>query len=207
MDDLDWIWCANEVEFKPSYSVHKPEFGKQTHEFMSPFWTFELGLPPKDMVQRREIESFLARTEGIGFVNVYDPRIPVPAYWSKIHGPNAPKDIIPPVIVTGMDRSNSTITVIGEPGDLVTTGDPIAFTLNNERYYFKFHDTVWLDGTEQAMSVFIRPRVTLSGLMIAAQRDKPTTRFVIQINDTGGRTGINYMTSYRLAGVEFWEAL
>jgi len=103
----NWIWCANEVEFKPSYSVHKPEFGKQAHEFMSPYWMFELGLPPKDLTQRREIESFLARTEGVGVVNVYDPRLPVPAYWRKFSGPSAPQGIIPDLTVTVLFQSAS----------------------------------------------------------------------------------------------------
>jgi len=203
----NWIWCANEVEFKPSYSVHKPEFGKQAHEFMSPYWMFELGLPPKDLTQRREIESFLARTEGVGVVNVYDPRLPVPAYWRKFSGPSAPQGIIPDLTVKAMDRLASTLTVSGEAGDLITTGDPIAFTHDNVRYYFKAHHDLWLDGTDQTLEVFIRPRISDSGLDIAAERERPTQRFVIQINETGGRTGINRMTDYQLAGVEFWGPL
>lgn len=207
MDEQDWIWCANEVEFKPSYSVHKPEFGKQAHEFMSPFWTFDLGLPPKDMRQRREIESFLARTEGVGIVNVYDPRLPVPAYWQNHSGPNAPKGIIPALTVKAMNREASNLTVLGEAGDLITTGDPIAFTYQGMRYYFKAHHDLWLDGSEQALGVFIRPRVSLVDLDITASREKPTARFLIEINETGGRTGLNRLTSYKLSGIEYWGAV
>ena len=203
----DWTWCANEVEFKPAYAVHKPEFGKQAHEFMSPYWTFELGLPPKDMQQRREIESFLARTEGVGVVNVYDPRLPVPAYWRKFSGPSAPQGIIPALTVTAMDRVSSTLTISGKDGDLITTGDPLAFTHAGVRYYFKAHHDLWLDGTDQTLEVFIRPRVSLTGLDIPVERERPTARFLIEINETGGRTGINYMTDYRLSGVEYWGAL
>ncbi|NNE59012.1 MAG: hypothetical protein HKN36_12970 [Hellea sp.] len=204
MTEHDWIWCANEVAFKPSYSVHKPEFGKQAHEFMSPFWMFELALPPKDMNQRREIESFLARTEGIGIVNVYDPRLPVPAYYMNLHSRSAPQGLIPPLTVKAMDRDSSSVTISGQDGDLITTGDPIAFTHDGVRYYFKSHQDLWLDGTDQTLEVFIRPRISVTGLDILAEREKPTLRFLIQINETGGRTGINRMTHYRLAGVEYW---
>ena len=207
MSEYDWIWCANEVEFKPSYSVHKPEFGKQAHEFMSPYWSFELGLPPKDMTQRREIESFLARTEGVGIVNVYDPRLPAPAYWQKYMDGHPPAGLIPELTITAMDRVASTIKVLGQDGDLITTGDPIAFTHAGVRYYFKAHHDLWLDGTEQSLDVFIRPRISLSGLSIVADRERPTARFLIEINDTGGRTGLNRMTDYRLSGVEYWGAL
>jgi len=203
----DWIWCANEVEFKPSYSVHKPEFGRQAHEFMSPYWMFELSLPPKDMSQRRAIESFLARTEGVGVVNVYDPRLPVPAYYQNLAGPNMPVGLIPDVTIKAMDRETSFLTVSGTDGDLITTGDPIAFTHNNVRYYFKAHEEMWLDGTDQLLEVFIRPRLSETGLNIQADREKPTARFLIEINETGGRTGINRMTQYRLSGVEFWGAI
>ncbi len=205
--EYDWTWCANEVEFKPSYAVHKPEFGRQAHEFMSPYWMFELGLPPKDMKQRREIESFLARTEGVKVVNVYDPRIPVPAYYQAFYGPNMPQGLVPELTVTGMDRSTSSLTVMGRDGDFITTGDPIAFTYEDVRFYFKAHDDLWLDGSEQALEVFIRPRVNVTGISVAAERLKPTARFLIEINKTGGRTGLNRFTSYQLSGVEFWGTL
>lgn len=203
----DWVWCANEVEFKPSYSVHQPEFGKQAHEFMSPYWMFELSLPPKDMTQRRAIESFLARTEGVGVVNVYDPRLPVPAYYKNYAGPNAPQGIVPALSIKAMDRDGSTLTVSGRDGDLITTGDPIGFVHDGVRYYFKAHEDLWLDGSDQVLPVYIRPRLSLFGLDIQADREKPTARFLIDINKTGGRTGINRMTSYQLSGIEYWGAL
>lgn len=207
MAEYDWVWCANEVEFKPSYSIHKPEFGKQAHEFMSPYWTFDLSLPPKDMMQRREIESFLARTEGVGVVNVYDPRLPVPGYYQNYHGPNMPQGIVPDLVVKAMDAPGSSLTINGEDGDFITTGDPIAFTHGNVRYYFKAHDDLWLDGTDQTLEVFVRPRKTVTGLNITINRIKPTARFLIDINATGGRTGLNRFTNYSLKGIEYWGAI
>lgn len=207
MAEYDWVWCANEVEFKPSYAVHKPEFGKQIHAYMSPYWMFELALPPKDMKQRRAIESFLARTEGTAIVNVYDPRVPVPAYYHKLDGPRRPQGMIPDLFVKAMDTASSSLVIAGRDGDLITTGDPIGFTHAGVRYYFKAHHDLWLDGSDQTLEVFIRPRETISGLNIQVVREKPTARFLIDINKTGGRTGLNRFTNYSLSGVEFWGAV
>ena len=106
-----------------------------------------------------------------------------------------------------MDATASTLTINGEAGDLITTGDPIAFTANNIRYYFKAHHALWLDGTDQDIDVFIRPRKTISGLNISVNRMKPTARFLIDINATGGRTGMNRFTNYSLIGIEYWGAV
>ena len=204
MQEYDWQWCANEIEFKPSYAVHKPEFGRQAHAYMSPYWMFELSVPPKDPDQRRAIESFLAQTEGQAVVNIHDPRVPVPAYYEKAFKQGFSNLQIPSLIIKGTDVATSALMISGQAGDRIHRGDPLAFTHNDRRYYFKSAEDLTLDGQDQSLTVFIRPRENLTGLNVTADRLRPTARFLININETGGRTSLSGFTAFKLSGVEFW---
>lgn len=210
MLEYDWIWQPNSVEFQPRRFVHDPVFGKQMHQFASPFWEFTLTLPPKAEVDRREIATFLAETEGIAVVNVYDPRIPVPAYWNDYKDSNILPTLIPDLTVKAVTRATRSITVSGTIGDRITKDDPIAFTNANVRHYYRSLEDVILDGTDQVVRVDLRPRVTLTGLSIvldADARTNPTCRFQVFINDRGGRTNVDGYTDFSLRGVEFFGAI
>ncbi|PHR57937.1 MAG: hypothetical protein COA43_11210 [Robiginitomaculum sp.] len=179
----------------------------QGHVFMSPYWVFDFALPPQTLDTRREIESFLARTKGQAIVNVFDPRAPYPKRFIGVAGRHSPLGIIPDVRVKAMSASASTLTIVGEAGDIISVGDPIAFTHDGYRYYFKFHDEVKLDGSEQTLSVWLQPLRSFGGENILADRIKPTCRFRVNINNTGGRTGVNRLTSFKLSGKQYSERL
>lgn len=200
--EYDWIWCPDEISFQPSYSVHTPEFGKQSHGYRSAFWTFKLTLPPKAYDERRAIEAFLARTEGTAIVNVYDPRVAVPKIFE-----NAASPVIPGLSVSAMDRNAKTIDVSGVSGDVISQGDPIAFTQSNRRYYFKAMQDLTLSGAVQPLEVFITPRETRAFAPVVANREKATCRFLIDINKIGGTTTVNKVTDFELEGIEYWGTL
>ena len=215
MQEYDWIWRPNSVMFGPRLFVHEPVFGKQIHQFASPFWEFTLTLPPKAEKDRREIAAFLGETEGIAVVNVYDPRIPVPAYYAQYTDDELLTKRIPELTIKATDKVARTITVSGAAdasGDYgrITKDDPIAFTNAGVRHYYRALEDVVLDGTDQAVRVDLRPRVSLTGLSIvlsAQDRIKPTCRFQVFINDTGGRTNVDGYTDFSLRGVEFFGVI
>jgi hypothetical protein len=206
MEEYDWIWSPTSITFQPNYYVHEPVFGKQVHQFGSPHWVFELKLPPKAERDRREIAAFFAKTQGKSVVNVYDPRIPVPAIYYSDRNSNLIEHIIPSLTVKAVNRLTSTITVSGREGDVITVDDPIGFTHAGIRHYYKALDTLTLDGTDQELSVYLRPRSSLTGLDIeltGTDRIKPTCRFQIAINNKGGMTNADGMSDFMLKGVEF----
>lgn len=215
MQEHDWIWQPNSVMFSPRRFVHDPVFGKQVHQFASPFWEFTLTLPPKAEKDRREIAAFLGETEGIAVVNVYDPRIPVPAYYDHYRDDGLLTRRIPDLAVKAVNKAGRTITVSGSPDAAgnhgrITKDDPIAFTHDGVRHYYRALNDLVLDGTDQTVRVDLRPRVSLSGLSIvltAEDRIRPTCRFQVFINDTGGRTNVDGYTDFSLRGVEFFGAI
>jgi len=205
MSGIDWVWCPTEVTFRESFSVHDPEFGKKPHEYMSPLWVMDFVLPEQDLDKRRDIERAVSKSAGLIPFNVYDPRTPYPNYYIGVAGKNAPTSLIPPLYVKAVSKAG-TITVSGADGDFITHGDPIAFTHEGWRYYFKAQDDLWLDGTDQVLPVFIRPRKNLTGLNILTDRIKPTCRFNVFINDVVGPTKGRY-SEFSLRGVEHWGVL
>lgn len=210
MNEHDWIWRPNSIKFAKSYRTHPPEFGKQNHVFGSPFWTFELTLPPKDNDTRREIEAFFAKTEGRDVVNVYDPRVPYPKFYQNHPTHNGRMEyeaVIPDLVVKQTITSSSSIVVQGTSGDVISIDDPIAFTHLGYRHYYRSLETLVLDGTDQTLSVALRPRFNLTGLTTLAERIRPTQRFLIDINDIGGMTDVNMFTEYMLKGIEFPGAI
>lgn len=198
MEEYDWLWCPNEIEFGPSHTVHDPEFGKQPHGYRSPNWVFRLSLPPQDLDNRRKIESFLARTEGTAIVNVYDPRTEMPKHFET-------SGVVPSLTVTAMDRAARTLTVTGAAGDIITEGDPMSFIVGGVKYYFRAMQDLVLSGAAQSLEVYIRPRLTQT-FSVFANRIKPTCRFVIgNINQTGGSTNTDKVSEFELSGVEYWH--
>ena len=211
MREHDWIWQPNSVKFGPRRFVHEPVFGKQIHQYAAPYWEFNLTLPPQAEEDRREIAAFLGETEGTDVVNVYDPRIPVPAYYNKLRNDELLLQLIPSLTIKAVSSEARTLTVVGAAdasGDFgrITKDDPIAFTYEGVRHYHKSLRDIVLDGTEQDVLVDLRPRIIASDLDIvltAKDRIKPTCRFQIAINDHGGSTNVDGFTDFTITGVEF----
>lgn len=202
---IDWTYCSNRVVFGPVYSVSEPRFGQQRNSILSPFWQCDLIMPPKKLDVYREIEAKFAETEGFGVVNVFDPRFPYPGHWKSIAKHNNAASSIPDITISDTSIANSQITITGTNGDMVHVGDPLAFTHNDKRYYFKARQDLELDGTAQTLDVYLRPREDLTGLAIVLDRVRPTMRFAVDINGATGRTE-NTFTEFNLRGVEFWHA-
>lgn len=207
MLEQDWIWQPNSAAFKPQYVVHDPVFGKQSHTYGSPYWMFDITLPPKHEKDRREIAAFFAKNRGVGVVNVYDPRVLVPARYHNLRDANNLTSIVPDIIVKAVNKTQSTITISGVPGDVVTTDDPMAFTHANIRYYFRALGTTELTGADQDIEVYLQPRTDIAGINITIDRIKPRCRFLVRINDTGGMTSSDSLTDFKLSGIEFTKEI
>jgi hypothetical protein len=197
MQEYDWTWEMNSVVLKPKRHIHSPEYGKQLHAYADPYWMFELTLPPQKEATRRDIEALLEFSEGINVFNVYDPRVPIPAHHSS-------EGAVPALTVKQTDRATSRIMVNGTNGDVITKGDPIAFTKSNKRHYYKAAETVTVSGIDQWLEVFLRPRETIGDVNVVADRIRPTCRFVIDMDNYGGLTNANNVTEFTLRGVEYW---
>lgn len=197
MQAFDWTWLPSSVKIRPMRQVHDPVYGKQLHQYADPFWMVELTLPPHKEETRREIETLLEASEGIGVFNVYDPRVPIPAHHTS-------EGAVPALTIKDAERSGSRLLVNGVDGDVITKGDPIAFTYQNKRHYYKAAETLTLSGIDQWLDVYIRPRVDFDSQNIVAERIRPTNRFVVNINDTGGVTTSDDVTVFNLKGVEYW---
>jgi len=201
MSGIDWLWCPDEVVFKEVYAVHEPQFGKVPHEHMSPYWVMDFTLPEYEEDTRRDIERAVSKSGGTIPFNVFDPRVPFPAYH---HGAGPPSSV-PDLYVKAVSRLG-TITVAGEAGDVISHGDPIAFTYEGWRYYFKAQDDLVLSGNDQILPVFVRPRRTLNDINVLADRIKPTARFNVFVNEVIGSTR-GPLSKFALKGVEFWGRL
>lgn len=204
---IDWPYCTNNVVFRPNYQTAPPEFGRQQHNVMSPFWLCDLVMPSKGLDAYRKIEALLAEIEGFGIVNVYDPRFPLPGYWRReTHHNHVLADRIPEVFINAMDRASKTITITGSAtdDDRITKGDPLAFTYDDRRYYFKAAEDLIIDGTAQTLPVYLRPRETVTGLSVKVDRIRPTMRFAINHNNTHSPT-VSGQTVFTIQGVEFWH--
>ena len=200
MSGIDWVWCPDEVVFQPSYSVHELQFGKAPHEYMSPFWVMQFTLTDQYEDERRAIEKAVAESGGVIPFNVFDPRTPLPKL--RIGGDPA---LVPALTVNAVSKAGI-LTVTGEAGDQISYGDPLAFTHDGVRHYYKAKADLMLDGAAQTLPVFVRPRLNLTGLGVAAERVKPTARFNIDPNSVFGPTQ-GAFTPVSLQGVEFWGAL
>lgn len=206
MTPTPWPWCPRDLTFKPSYQrSDATQFGSQMHEYASPYWMCDLVMPPaNNEADRRAFEQVIHSNDGRGLFSVFDRRCPYPRYWRNIvgNGVNA-QSVIPDITVTEISKSNSSLTIQGQAEDRVKYGDPIGFTYNNRRYYFKALTDLVLDGNEQELSVFIRPRITASGLSILAERIKPQCYFNVNVNDMEGQTALQ-STPISLIGTEYW---
>lgn len=197
MQEFEWTWQPNSIVMKPQRYVHEPMFGKQAHSYADPHWMFELTLPPAKESVRREIEAMIEMSEGINVFNVHDPRVPIPAHHTS-------EGAVPPLTVLETDRSASRIRVNGTNGDVITTGDPIAFTKSGKRHYYKAAETITLTGIDQWLDVYIRPRESILDVNVLADRIRPTCRFIIDMSAIGGLTSANDFTDFTLRGVEYW---
>lgn len=203
-----WDWIPDGLKLRPQYFASEPEFGKPTHVFRSPFWMLELSLPIKGEEDRRKIETLFADMEGAGVVSVFDVRSMYPKRFQKVLRDGAPVSVVPSVTVKATSTSASTITVAGVDGDWISEGDALAFNdADGYRHYYVSKEKLVLDGTDQVLKVYLRPRRTLAGLDITVTRVKARQRFVISTNDVGGSTNTDGFTRYRLSGVEYYGAI
>ena len=119
----------------------------------------------------------------------------------SIYSDSSPIGLIPDLTIVATDKVDSTITVIGKVDDFITSGDPIAFTHMGVRHYYRACEDLRLDGTEQQLKVYIKPRFTLTGLSILAERVRPTCRFLINTNAVVGVTTSDNVSTYQINGV------
>lgn len=203
IQEYDWVWSPESILFKPLRYVHDATYGKIPHEYGSAHWIFELSLPPQKEKDRKQIVAFLARVAGVAVVNIYDPRVPIPDAYNKYLNDSRLVSRIPDLSVLAVSKPDRTITVQGEVGDRVTVDDPIAFTHDGVRHYYRALETVDMDGTPIDIMVNLRPRVSLDGLNIVTDRIKPTCRFQIDTGDIQQPTDVNGFTRFTLSGVEF----
>jgi len=203
MNEYDWIWQPNSIMFKPRRFIHTPVFGKQIHQFASPHWEFELTLPPTAEKDRRDIAAIMNDSQGVGVFNVYDPRVPIPAYYHSQRKSDSITSIVKPLTLIGATRSARTLTIQGVNGDRITKDDPFAFLHNGVKHYYRAVEDLLLDGTQQSIKVALTPRYDITGQSIAIDRIKPTCRFQIDINNMGDLTNADGFTSITLRGVEF----
>ena len=204
-DDIPlWKWCARTTDFKPSYETPDTPFGKRPVVLLPPHWVFDLSLPPKDLTERREIEALIHGTDGVPTFRVYDARVPYPAIWDVINDPLLGDAGIPAITVTAMSKTAATLTVTGTAGDVVTWGDPLAFTFNDRRYYFKARRSVTLTGGSDTLPVFVRPYADVPIVNVAADRIRPTQAFNVRIDDIDQGTDEDHLTRITLSGTEYW---
>lgn len=203
-----WDWIPESLRLRPQYFTSEPEFGKPTHVFRSPFWVLDLSLPIKNETDRRKIETLFADMEGTGVVSVFDVRSMYPKRFEKVLRNGAPVSVVPSVSVKATSTSASTITISGTEGDYIAEGDAMSFTdADGYRHYYVSKEKLVLDGTDQVLKVYLRPRRDLTGLDIVITRVKARQRFVISPNDVGGMTNTDGYTKYQISGVEFYGAI
>lgn len=207
-DDIPlWKWCARTKDFKPSYTVPDTPFGKRPIVLLTPHWVFDMTLPPKDMDERREIEALIHGTDGVPTFRVYDARVPYPAAYNAVNGSQIPAGGVPNLLVVSMSKTDAALTIRGVAGDYVTWGDPLAFTYDGRRYYFKAKENLKLTGGDDVLPVFIRPYADVSSVGVLAERVRPTQAFNVRINDIDQKTGEDMLTRFTLAGSEYWGSV
>lgn len=202
----EWKWIPNNMSFHPQLQVHTPMFGKQVHGHGSAYWMFSMQLPPVNEEKRAEIDVFRAQAGGASIVEFYDVRRPVPYFYRNAEK-SMVSQIVPNVTIKGMSKSDETLTINGVADDVISVGDPISFVHNDIRHYFKSKETKKLTGSDETLSVMIRPRMDLSSLSIVADRIKPKCRFTCAFNDMGGQTNVHGLTVYSLTGIEYTKAI
>ena len=195
---VDWPFCSTRTRFEPSYAVSAPAFGRAPHEHMSPFWMAELGLPDAFEDRRREIEAVLADIEGVAIVEAFDSRCPRPRALAK-------GAAIPALTISAMDEAARSVTVTGTAGDIITKGDPLAVTAGGVRHYFKARADLTLTGNADTLPVFIRPRLTVSGVSLVVERDKPRCRFILDSTNVSNVTE-RKVTATTISLIEYWGA-
>lgn len=198
-----WKWCARTKDFKPSYAVPDTPFGKRPLVLLTPHWVFTLTLPPKDMDDRREIEALIHGYDGVPTFRVYDARVPYPAVFGAVAASQMPAGGVPDLLVVSMSKTAATLTVRGTAKDHITKGDPLAFTYDNRRYYFKAKEALTLTGGDDILPVFLRPYLD-TAVGVKADRVRPTQAFNVRINDINQRTDDDHLTRFSLAGTEYW---
>ncbi len=190
------------MTFQPQFMTHEPVFGKQIHGHGSPYWMFQMELPPVNEKIRGMIDVFRAKANGTSIVEFYDVRRPVPLFYSEVNR-SMQERLIPDLKVKSVSKSGSSLVVKGDDGDVISVGDPLAFTHAGVRYYFKAEEMLALDGTDQTLPVIIRPRKDLTLSNTFADRVKPRCRFMCDFNNMGGNTSAHGFTKFTLTGVEY----
>ena len=202
---VDWTLCANNITFDYDDGYIEPSLGRKETRRRSPNWFISFRFPTATDEKRRLLDH-LRYQSPTGTFNISDPSRPYPKYWEKLVRQTKidPANVIPAVSVSAMDANTRTITVTGQDEDLITCGDPLAFTHDGYRYYFRAGEDLRLDGSAQQIGVVYEPLRTLMLPNIAADRINPTMRFHVRLNGLSGRTDIGILTELgELQGVEW----
>jgi hypothetical protein len=177
-------------------------FGSQYHQTAEPHWIVELGFPPIFEDDRAALEAVFHQS-GVPIFAIPDPRRKWPRHYANIDE-SVRSSVIPTLTLTTMDRATSTITVTGTDGDVVEQGDPLGFTLNSARHYFKAVSRTVISGATD-IEVFNRPRLDLTSQSIALERVNVPHWFRLNRNDIPEETDL-ITTSFSLVGTEHWIA-
>ena len=209
MEEFLWTWLPETVRFDPVHMVNNGQFGQQQIRYGSPFWVFEMSLSNRREAERREIATILNNAGGVGVFGVYDPRVPVPGRYGDMRGQwdEIEALVIPALTVQSVSVSNSAILVQGQDGDSIMKDDPLEFTIDGRRHYYRAARDLDLDGTPQSLDVNLRPRVDVPTTSTAINRKFPRQRFVLASNQVPMVTNVNRLTDLNIQGTEFYGTI
>lgn len=205
MDFVDWTLCPNNVTFDYDDGYFPPALGRKPTRNRSPNWFVNFRFPDATEDKQRLLDGLKYQSPQ-GLFNIADPSRPYPMYWKRIIECSniLPADIVPRVTVSAMDAAARTITISGEVGDVITVGDPLAFTQDGYRYYFRAGADLQVTGGDQPLPVIYEPLRTLSFAAIDLDRISPTMRFQVALNGLSGSIGLSRLAQLGdLSGVEW----
>ncbi|CAM3780171.1 hypothetical protein [Litorimonas haliclonae] len=205
---------AQGLTFRPVYQTHYDKYGQVPNNFGSPYWAFRADFIPLKGLEAREFEAALDEGEGIHILGIYDYARLYPWQHQEAIENGASETIVKEVLVKGMSRANSTLSLQIPPGETVTVGDPIAFKdAFGITHYFRVGLDATMTGTGtglgdiKAVKVKIRPRYDLSSVTIAATRIRPRCLFQVDLNEDSRQTGSGRFTTHNLSGFEYFGAI
>ena len=207
---VDWTLCPNNVTFDFDSGYLPPALGRKPTRNRSPNWFVSFRFPEGTDDKRRLLDGLICQSPE-GKSNITDPTRPYPKYWEKTirRTKTDPFSIIPELSVSGINALNKTLQVQGENLDKITVGDPLAFTYEGLRYYFRAGADLLLNGAVQDLSVIYDPiRTLVFSVAVTADRINPTMRFAVNLNAITRSTGLGNLTQFgELQGVEWTHAV
>lgn len=205
MDFVDWTLCADNITFDFDDGYLNPSLGRKETRRRSPNWFILFRFPTATDEKRRMVDELRYQSPS-GLFNICDPTRPYPKHWEKTirQTKTEPLSVVPQLHVSNMDAESRSLTVTGQADDFITSGDPMAFTHDGYRYYFRAGHDLLLDGSAQTLGVIYEPLRTLPLPNISLDRVSPTMRFHVRLNGVAGSTGLAILTELgELQGVEW----